>query len=92
MKWIPFINVVTSANRKLEATNHDQFDRLNRLESSSRRSNLIFSNVQEYQTPIINIVRNIFAKMGIRNPNNIVLDNMCKLGAAKATRENPYLL
>ena len=77
---------ITTANRKLEATNHDLFDMLNRLESYSLRSNLIVSNVEEEQAPKFNTVGNILAKMGIPNPNNTVLDDIHILGAAKATK------
>ena len=80
---------VISVNHKLEAKNCDLSDRINRLESYSRRSNLIFSNVEEDQAPIINTVRNIMTKMGVTNPNDIVFDDIHRLGAAKATRGRP---
>lgn len=57
------IKVLTAANRKLQATNCDLFQTLNRLESYSRRSSLIFSNVEEDHAPIINSVRGTF--MGV---------------------------
>ena len=80
------LNDLATTNRKLETTNHELSERMNRLESYSRRSNLIFTNVGEDQAPIVNTVRNILAKMGIPNPNNITFDDIHRLGAAKATK------
>lgn len=79
------LDQVIASNKHLADQNRILKDRVIRLESYSRRNNLIFYNVPEDTAPVINTIRRILKEMGLNDTDNMLIDDAHRLGGL-ATR------
>ena len=78
-------------NRNLRNQNKQLSDRLDRLESYSRRHNLIFFNVEENSLDPEMKVRRILQSMGIADANDVVFDDLHRLGPLIRNKTRPII-
>ena len=84
---------VKSDNKKLQVANHEQTDRINKLEANSRGNNLIFHNVQENEAPLLNTTHKVLTNMGVSDPQSIHIDGIHGLGPKPTTtRPRPIII
>ena len=83
---------VKNENLQLKQAYTSLNDRINKLESYSRRKNLLLFNVPESQAPLINTVRRIISDtMKVTDSDSIILEDIRRLGASRENISRPIL-
>jgi ribA/ribD-fused uncharacterized protein len=79
-------------NRVLSDANKSLRDQLNRLESHSRRQNLIFQNIPDDTIDISNKMAIIFKSMKIKDSDQIIIDEAHRLRNSDKSKLNPVIV
>jgi ribA/ribD-fused uncharacterized protein len=82
---------VKAENFQLKSEFQNLNDRMNKLECYSRRNNLLLLNVPEDQAPLSTTLCKILNKMGIPDPESIVIDDIHRIGAPGRSRTRPII-
>ncbi len=78
------LDEVIASNKILTEQNTILTDRLIRLESYSRRNNLLFKNVPEDGAPVIITIRRILKEMGLKDVDTMLIDDAHRMGNMNA--------
>jgi ribA/ribD-fused uncharacterized protein len=66
---------------------------MNKMECLSRRNNLLFYNVEEYQAPLKTKICHILTAMGVQDVQSIVFDDIHRMGpVSKSAKPKPIII
>ena len=88
---VDMINI-KETNSKLVNTNKNLQDKITKMECYSRRNNLIFMNIDENERPLSKTIRAVWSRMGVSNPDDIMIDDIHRLGYSIRDKPRPIIV
>ena len=79
-------------NKQLHKYTKVLTDKVNQLECYSRRTNLIFFNIEEDEQPLSPKVRSILSKMGVPGTDKMIFQAVHRLGKPNKSRPRPVII
>ena len=79
-------------NKQLHKYTKVLTDKVNQLECYSRRTNLIFFNIEEDEQPLSPKVRSILSKMGVHGTDKMIFQAVHRLGKPNKSRPRPVII